>query len=289
MSSHYHIGKSMLLGCLLLVFLHIDSSAQDKERVRVSLNYYSEMPETSMVNLIARFRGESGFEPATGLEFEFYNVYPGDSLVAAGNGLTDNNGEISLLLPNLENQYRDSTNTYSYRAISLEHPKFSKVEKDVSFKRVRLEASLEESDGFSQVRAVLSDAYSGEPLVSESLKVQVQRLFMPLIIGEEFNFTDDSGSISVPVEPGIPGLHGNLTLEVLLEDSDEYGTVKVSFEAPVATPIVDQSDFDERSMWAPANKAPMFMLVIPNLVILGVWGTIFFLFFNLFKIYKSKN
>jgi hypothetical protein len=31
------------------------------------------------------------------------------------------------------------------------------------------------------------------------------------------------------------------------------------------------------------------LLIVPNLIILGIWGVIVFLLVNLYKIYKSKN
>ena len=125
-------------------------------------------------------------------------------------------------------------------------------------------------------------------LSDQFLNVQVQRLFRPLRIGEEFNSTDENGTIIVPVEEGIPGIDGNLTLEVVLRDSDDYGTVKAILNAPLGKPIVQDTNFDKRTMWASRDKTPIFLLIFPNLIIFGMWGIIVYLIFNLFKIHKSK-
>ncbi|MCK4562765.1 MAG: hypothetical protein KAT78_07650, partial [Flavobacteriaceae bacterium] len=137
------------------------------------------------------------------------------------------------------------------------------------------------------ITATLFDANTNNPIVDESLTVQVQRLFNPLPIGEEFNNTDDNGSILVPIENGIPGIEGNLAIEVVLNESDNYGTVKVIVNAPFGVPIVDESTFDQRTMWSPRNKTPIFLLIFPNLLIIGIWGFIIYLFINLFKLSKS--
>jgi hypothetical protein len=77
-------------------------------------------------------------------------------------------------------------------------------------------------------------------------------------------------------------------IEVVLNESDTYGTVKALVNAPVGTPIVDESTFDERKMWSPRSKTPIFLLIFPNLLIFGIWGLIIYLFVNLIKISKAK-
>ncbi|MGB5204645.1 MAG: hypothetical protein WBN63_10690, partial [Eudoraea sp.] len=111
--------------------------------------------------------------------------------------------------------------------------------------------------------------------------------FSPLKIGEEFNFRDENGTIFVPIEDGIPGLDGNLNIEVVLQDSDDYGTVKAIINAPIGKPIVEESTFDQRTLWSPRSKTPIFILFFTGGLIFGTWGIIIYLITNLFKI--SKN
>lgn len=280
-----------LIGCLLsLTFLlPLKSHGQDKERVRVSLSYVGEMPETSRIQLMARFRGENGFEPAGGLEFHIYNLYPNDSLVETGTAVTGMGGQITFTLPALNTQYRDTTGLYTYRVVSSEHPRYDEVERDISFKRARLDVYVVEENEAPYLRATLTDEYTGEPVSEQPLRVGVERLFRPLTLGGDFNMTDESGSIDVLIGRDIPGLNGNLTLMATLSEHEEYGTLTASTQAPLGVPIVDTSTFDQRTMWGPPSKTPLFLLTVPNLIILGVWGTIVFLIHNLYKISKSKN
>jgi hypothetical protein len=108
-----------------------------------------------------------------------------------------------------------------------------------------------------------------------------------LRIGEEFNFTDENGTILVPIEEGIPGVDGNLILEVVLKDHEEYGNVKALVKAAVGVPIKIESTYDQRTMWSPRNKTPWFILIFTNLLIISVWGIIVYLILNLFKINRS--
>lgn len=266
-----------------------DLFAQEKHRVRVSLSYIAEMPNTSKVALQARFRGEDGFEPASRLTFDIFNVYPNDSLIAVGSKTTDNMGKAMFDLPDLNSQYRDSLGSFTYRVIHREHVSYQPVERDISFKRSQLDAYLVEEAGISQLKVTLTDLHSGEPVADRPLEVGVQRLFGMLKIGGDFHLTDDTGSVLVPIENDIPGLHGKLMLEARLMDDDDFGTVHSRVEAPIGVPIVDTSTFDQRTMWSPPSKTPLFWLTIPNLMIIAVWGAIVFLIVNLYKISKVNN
>jgi hypothetical protein len=148
-------------------------------------------------------------------------------------------------------------------------------------------AKLIIKDSINYISGTLKDAATDSILSDRFLNVQLQRLFRPLRIGEEFNSTDENGTIIVPIEEGMPGVDGILTFEVVLQDSDDYGTVKAMIKAPIGTPIMDESTFDERTMWSPRNKTPLFLLIFPNLLILGIWGIIVYLILNLVKLKNS--
>ena len=90
--------------------------------------------------------------------------------------------------------------------------------------------------------------------------------------------TDDDGEIQVPIEDGIPGIEGNLKLEVVLSESDDYGTVIAQLTAPIGTVIVDESTFDQRTMWSPRGKTPIFLLTLTYSFIFIVWGIFIYLF-----------
>jgi len=117
----------------------------------------------------------------------------------------------------------------------------------------------------------------------------VARLFKPLNIGKPYYKTDEEGAILAPIENGIPGVDGYLTIQVVLNDSDNYGTVTALTKAKIGVPIVEESTFDKRTMWSPRNKTPLFLLILPNIFIIAIWGIIFYLISNLFKLHKSSK
>ena len=196
-------------------------------------------------------------------------------------------GESRFVLKNLNDIKPDSTNTYNLGISFKGNDSFKKASKSISFKNADIKAKIIAKDSINYITATLIDVSTDSPIIGESLDVQVERLFMHLRIGEEFNKTDENGTILVKVDNDIPGVDGILTIEVVLNDNDIYGTVKDLVVAAIGIPIVDESTFDQRTMWSPRNKTPLFLLILPNLIIFGLWVFIIYLSLNLFKIAKS--
>ena len=195
-------------------------------------------------------------------------------------------GKSRFTLKDLNSLKPDSTNTYNIEISFDGNDDFSRASKSLNFKNATIEAKHVTLDSINYISATLINKLTDSVVIGQSLKVQVQRLFKPLLLAE-FNETDENGTILVPIPMGIPGVDGIIAIEVVLNDSDEFGTVKAIVNAPIGKLIVDESTFDERTMWSPRNKTPIFLLILPNLLTLVIWGFIIYLISNLFKINKS--
>lgn len=272
--------KYFILSILLLIVTSANS--QDKMKARVSVQYINVMNVEAYISLSVKYKSANGFEPVTGVEFHIYQKLSEDSLVQLGSATTNETGNAKFVL---DEEPESDTKIFVVRLEG--NSTYSDLESELTIHRVVLSATLETIDSVNQITATLTDA-SGQPLTGQSLKVQLQRMYAPLTIGEESYETDENGSIVVPIEETMPGIDGNLTFEVVLSESDEYGTVKALVTAPIGTPVVDQSTFDERTMWSPPTKTPYYLLIFPNLIILGVWVPILFLVINLFRISNAK-
>jgi len=204
-----------------------------------------------------------------------------------GNATTNMKGETRFLLQAFNDLKADSTNTYNLGISFKGNDSYRRASRSISFKDAKIMAKLITKDSINYITATLKESVTDSAIVGESVDVAVLRLFRPLNIGEEFNFTDENGTILVPIEEGIPGVDGVLEIEVVLNDSDAYGTLKALVNAPVGIPIVDESTFDQRKMWSARNKTPIFLLIFPNLMIAGMWGLIILLIVNLYRITKN--
>ncbi len=257
-----------------------------QNKVRLKVEYVKIMNGEVFFNVKASSRVNRKNVNLENISISIFNEVNDESSIL-GTITTDSNGTGKLTLENINSIQPDSTLLYTIKVTFKGNDSFIKASKSISFKNANINAKLVTKDSINYIAATLVDTSTKTPLGNESLGVQVQRLFQPLQI-EEFNITDEIGTILVPIPEGIPGIDGILNIEVVLNDSDEFGTVKAIIKAPVGIPIVDESTFDQRTMWSPRNKTPIFLLIFPNILIFGIWGLIIYLFINLFKISKSK-
>ncbi len=272
---------------LMTGFQNLYAQNAKKNKVRVKAQYVKIMNGESYIDIKATSKIKKKNIKVSNIELTVYNEFE-DEKIKLGTTTTNMKGESRFVLKSLNIIKPDSTNTYTIKISFKGNDSFKKASKSINFKNADITAKLITKDSINYISATLIDTSADSLIVGEALNVQVQRLFSPLRIGKEFNNTDKNGTILVPIEEGIPGIEGNLTIEVVLNDSDNYGTVKALVNAPVGIPIVDESTYDQRTMWSPRNKTPLFILVFTNLLIIGIWGIILYLITNLFKISKSK-
>jgi len=269
---------------VLSVFLYTSSFAQD--RVRLKASYVKIMNESAYFDLQATAKVNDENVNVSKIELIIYNLV-GDEQIEIGKTTTNMQGKSRFILKDLNLLKPDSLNTYNVDISFDGNEAFKSASKSISFKDAAIEAKLVTIDSVNYVTATLTDKSTDSLIIGQSLKVQIQRLFKNLPIGEEFNETDEDGTILVPIPEGIPGVDGVLAIEVILSESDEFGTVKTIVKAPIGKHIVDESTFDQRTMWSPRNKTPLFLLIFPNILTFGIWGIIIYLILNLIKINKS--
>lgn len=276
------------LGIFMLPIFFGNLSAQEVEKtaVRLKLDYTKVINGQGYLDIkaIARIDGQMTNVPDISLEV-YYELE--EEEFPLGTAKTDMDGKSRYLLPPLKEIKADSSNTYTLGIGFNGNDLFKRASKTVAFKDANIATSLFTKDSINYIQATLTDVVSDEPIVDQSLRVQVKRLINPLRIGKEFNYTDEDGTIIVPVEYGIPGIDGLLTLEVVYPDSDDYGTVKAVVEAPYGVPVIKDTTFNKRTLWGPRGKTPYFIIIFTIFLIVATWGPILYLIRNLYKIFKS--
>ena len=287
-----HLNFHFIVLAILSVFVlnisssHLYAQKAKKNKARLNIQYVKIMDGEIYFDIKASSRINKKTVKISDIEINIFNELE-DERIDLGKTVTNMEGESRFKLKNLNLIKPDSSNTYNVLFTFKGNDSYKKAKRSISFKDVSIVAEIIVKDSLNYISATLIDTETDSPIADENLTVQVQRLFKPLRIGEEFNNTDDDGSIVVPIEQGIPGIDSNLTFEVVLNESDDYGTVKAMVTGQVGVAIVDESSYDQRTMWSPRNKTPIFLLIFPNLIIIGIWGIIVYLILNLFKLSKS--
>ena len=290
MKINYNIRFIFLAMIMVLVsgsILKVNAQEVKKSSVRIKADYVKTMNKEVTFKIKATSKVDNQNVDVSNIPIIVSNEYD-DNEVELGSIITNMDGSGKFVIKDYNLIKPDSSGLYTVNFSFKGNDTFKRASKSVSYKDASIEAKIIVIDSVHYITATLKDTAKDSLLSEQLLNVQVQRLFRNLRIGEEFNSTDENGTIIVPIEEGIPGVDGNLTFEVVLLENDDYGTVKTLVTAPLGVPIVDQSTFDDRKMWSPRNKTPIFLLIFPNLVIFGMWAFIIYLFINLFKISKSK-
>jgi hypothetical protein len=275
--------SKLILGLLSILFISVNSFAAEKIKPRLSVDYVKIMGEDPSLAINIKYKLEKAYLPGAHVELSIYENID-DSLNFIGKTTTDNEGNALYYIENLVIR-TDSVIQYKYTVAIENNDLLKDADKSAKFIDGIIVAEAIVKDSMNYISATLTNSMN-EPIEGEKLSLVLQRLFAPLTIGESSYKTDSDGNILVPIEDPMPGIDGVLTFEVTL-DSRKYGIVKNIFEAPIGKVIVDQSTFDDRTMWSPPNKTPLFLWIFPNLVIFGIWSVIVILLLNIYKIYKS--
>lgn len=257
-----------------------------KNKIRINVDYVKLNNKEHFINIKASARIDRETVEVANVEMDVAQIVD-DEEKELGKTVTSAAGLSKFVIKDFKSLEPDSTGTYHLIVSFAGNDIFRKASKEISFKNADIEAELVTKDSINYISARLIDTSLDSSVADVPLTVQVKRLFRPLKIGKDFYMTDENGEIEVAVEDGIPGIDGNLTLEVVLKESDDYGTVSSSVIAPIGKKIVTESTFDKRTMWSPRGKTPIFLLFLTFSFIIIVWGLFVYLFRNLIKIVKS--
>jgi len=292
MKIHLNIRPILTVFVSVLIFSTFSQNAysqnSEKNKVRLSASYFKTMDQEAFIDIKATSKINRKTVGISNIELSI-NYKLNDEEISLGIATTNMDGKSKFVLKNMNNLKPDSTGTYTISIFFKGNDLFKKSSKNISFKDVNITSQIITKDSINYITATLVNTFSKEPVIGESLEIKIARLFKPLNIGKPYYKTDELGEILVPIENGIPGVEGYLTIQVVLNDSDDYGTVTDLTKAKIGIPIVEESTFDKRTMWSPRNKTPLFLLILPNIFIIAIWGIIFYLISNLFKLYKSSK
>ncbi|MEL4455128.1 hypothetical protein [Lutimonas vermicola] len=287
---NYQNFKPLLVAILAVLFFVAGSQdmfAQNKKnRIRINVDYFKVNDQEHYLNIKASARIDKQTVEVANAELDIMAIVD-DEEIELGKAVTSAAGTTKYVIKDFKSLEPDSTGFYNLLVSFGGNDVFKKASKEISFKNADIRAQLITKDSVNYIAAHIIDTKMDSTIADVPLTVQVKRLFRPLKIGEDFYITDEEGAIEVAIEDGIPGLDGNLTLEVVLKDSDDYGTVSTAIIAPIGKNIVRESTFNERTMWSPRGKTPIFLLSLTFSFIIIVWGIFVYLFRNLMKIVKS--
>lgn len=257
----------------------------------LSVRYF--LPENKMPYVEVSTKNKLGkkFEPIKGIPV---NVYFSE---ATENNLLDKvitgiNGEGRVALPASFKATWDSLTEFKFVAVSDSSGGVESLNGDVTIKKAILVIDTASSEGIRTVTAQLKEKKGNEwvPVKEIEMKVGVNRMGGILNAGDEDTYTSDStGTATVEFKKdSLPGdQKGNIVLVAKVEDNDPYGNLLVEKTVPWGVAFTPEKNFfDQRTLWSTRYRTPFWLLFMAYSVIIGVWGTILYLVFQIIKIKK---
>ena len=155
-------------------------------------------------------------------------------------------------------------------------------------KTALLKLTFLQTDSTKTCKATVTS--NGLPVKETEVHLYVKRMYSLLPVGKVVA-TDENGEalISYPVD--LPGdQHQMVQIIAKIEKDPVYGTVQTdSMIKWGASPKASLEHFSSRSLSASREHAPMFLVIASTLIIAVIWGTVFYILSQLFKIKKAAR
>lgn len=286
-----------LLGATILLFVasnavaqtESDSTAGGKGEASIELRYTEANNKTKILEATVKTKVEGSWVGVNGVAVQFYrNEAIPEQLL--GTASSNNKGLAMLILPEGEEKHASPSFEYTYIAAIENDARFEDTEEAVTVAESDFEMTLEEEDSVRQVRISLKamDAEGKEVPVGEvEVNLFVQRLFGLLPLSEDPETTDEEGEAVVEFPADIPGdTAGNLIVVARVDDHERFGNLEFRRKINWGVPLVIDPAQSKRELWSSRANAPIYLIVIVNAMLIGIWGVILYIVYQAFKIKK---
>ena len=282
--------KALLVVSSLLLSSSIFSQQDvQKETLRLNITYEQIDNNSPILKVSAKTKVGRKFENVEGVNVNLYfNEESAQGFM--GQVLTNSKGLATLKLPNMFRTQWDSLMKFNFIATVTSNQKFEDEISEIEITKSRIELSVKEEDSVkyivAKVMAFEDSTWIEVPDIE--LKFIVTRLLSNLVVGgDDIYMTDESGEASVEFDMDIPAdNNGDIFIGAKIDDSDVYGTIMSTKKVNWGIPQKSDGSFAKRTLWATRDKTPWWLLIFPNLIIVSVWGIIFYLLYQLLRIRK---
>jgi hypothetical protein len=284
---------SFLFCCATYLAMAQDSTKEEAppRKSMVIVNYYAINNTVPYFKIETKNKIGKKFESIGGVEVTLYlgSETSPDALIAKVK--TNDLGEAVTGIPGSLAPVWKSASAQTILAKATGSKNFDESEAELSITKARIELDTI-SDGETrtiQIKLLKQDGDHWNPAADVEMKVAVKRLGGDLVVGDEETYTTDSlGMIEAEFgRDSLPGDEkGNLILVAKIDENEELGNLAVEKTVPWGIAMKTTNDFDQRSLWATGNKAPVWLLFMAYSIMIGVWSVIIYLVFQMIRIKK---
>jgi hypothetical protein len=270
-----------VLATIIFLTISFYVSGQEKGSLKLGLMYTQVNDQAPVLRLSTKTKKGKKFEQVEGIEItlSFMEETPKGFL---GKVKTDKAGLASFELPAQILPTLDSLSPFKFIATTASNEQFDAVTSESEITKARIELALPEVDSTRAVEAKVLALQEGKwtEVPEVEVKLFVKRLFSDLPLGEGTYTTNETGQVSGEFNTNIPGDgEGNIIVGAKIDDNETYGTIISVKSVKWGVPLKDDRSFYKRTLWAARDKTPLWLLIFPNIIIITVWGFIFYLFY----------
>jgi hypothetical protein len=281
----------LFVPCLFTLLTNRVVAQEDtvKPKELVKLKYFNDNNAVQYLVLENLLKSGKKTEPIKNKVFQLYlDSNKTENFIARV--ITDKNGKAKSFLPPSLKASWDASPSHIFIAVVAGKEDETVAELEMTKARILLDTTSAEG-----TRSITAKVMKGEnggwvPAKEVEMKVGIQRLGGILSAGDEETYTTDStGTLTIELtKKNIPGdLKGNIVLVAKVEDSEPYGNLLVEKTVPWGVAVQpDNSFFDQRTLWSTRFRTPFWLLLIAYSIVIGVWGTIIYLVWQIVKIKK---
>ncbi len=270
--------------------LHAQDSAVASPTM-LSISYFLPANHVPYLEVTTKKKVGRKFEPVQNISINIY-FNEAEQKNFLGKVTTDTIGKGRIGLPPSFRNTWDSLDEFKFLAQSDSTAGQEPLSADITIKKAILTVDTTTVDGARTVIGELKEKNGNAwvPVKDVDMNLSIKRMLGNLPAGDEPVYTSDSAGVSSAEfkRDSIPGDEkGNITLVAKVDDNDTYGTLITEKTVNWGSAIQPPKDFfAQRTLWSTRFRTPIWLLFVAYSIVIGVWGTIIYLIFQLVKIKK---
>jgi hypothetical protein len=286
-------NKMVVAALAFMIAAPFGAIAQDstKKELVVNLAYYMNNNKMTWLMVNTKTKIDKKFQPVKDVVVTLY-LDKDSAANLVGKVTTNENGLAKAIIPPALKATWDQSATHTFVGVTEANKEFdaARAEANVTKTKITIDTVAGAETHSIKVTVSAFDGSAWVPAKDVEMKVGVNRLGGILPAGDEATYTTDStGTATAELKKdSLPGdINGNIVLAAKVEDNDLYGNLLVEKAVPWGVAFVPEKHFfDQRTLWSTRFKTPAWLLFMAYSIVIGVWGTIFYLIFQIVKIKK---
>ena len=283
------LRHSFLIVLLLSIFMPDIVHAQDAsdETAILKLQYFNINNSVQYLLLESSTKKNKIFTPKKNILYKVYlDSFSNSNLIAEVK--TNDEGKAKMFIPPSLKTVWDNSSLHTFIVMQGEEEVLS----DYSITKSRIEIDTSTIDSIKNITVKVLKDDNGKLIAvpDVEMKVGIKRLGGILSGGDEETYTtDSSGLVTLPfTKINMPGdKFGNIVLTAKIEDNEFLGNIIIEKKAAWGVPTIVSDDFfKRRELWSTRFRSPYWLLFMAYAIVIGVYGTLIYLVFQMVKIIK---